>query len=84
MAIFIDLATDLVVAITRMLVIINGSSHGVLQGTHEGALAEAQGATLGPTGFSHLADLQNTLRDLSARENALNSVLNQLAGEHPN
>jgi hypothetical protein len=84
MATFIDLATDIMVAITRALVIINGSSHGILQGTNQAVLAEAQGATLGPTGFSHLADLQNTLRAITTRETELNSVMNQLSGDHPN
>lgn len=84
MATFIDLATDLVVTLTRLLGIINGSRHGVLQGTHEAVLAEAQGAQIGPGGFDHVEDLRGTLRDVSARETALRNVLNQLSGVHPN
>jgi hypothetical protein len=84
MATFIQLATDLVMTLLRLLTIINGARHGILQGTHEAVLAEAQGAQIGPGGFSHLNDLQGTLRDVTSRETALNNVLNQLAGEQPN
>ena len=84
MATFIDLATKLVGSILDLLVIMSGSRHGVLQGTHEAVLAEAQGAQIGARGFTHLNDLQGTLRDITARESALNDTLNQLGSQHGN
>lgn len=84
MATFIDLATKLVSSILDLLVIMNGNSHGILQGSNEAVLAEAQGAQIGARGFNHLNDLQGTLRAIITKESALNSTLEQLAAEHPN
>ncbi len=84
MSTFIELATEIVSNVVDLLVIISGGRHGVLQGTHEAVLAEAQGAQIGTRGFNHLADLQGTLRDVTAREAALSNTMNKLAGEHPN
>ena len=84
MAQLVNVCADLLRNVVDLLVIISGSRHGILQGTHEAVFAEAQGAQIGPGGFNHLNDLQGTLRDVTARENALNNTLNSLAGTHPN
>jgi len=84
MATLVDTCADLMRGVVDLLVIISGGRHGVLQGTHEAVLAEAQGAQIGPGGFNHLNDLRGTLRDVIAREGAVNQALNNLAGTHPN
>ena len=84
MATLVETCADLLRSVADLLVIISGSRHGILQGTHEAVLAEAQGAQIGPAGFNHLNDLQTTLRDVAIRENALKTAINNLAGTHPN
>lgn len=84
MATFINLVTEIVENLTSLFVIISGQRHGILQGTQEAVWAEAQGAQIGPRGFNHMADLQGTLRDITAREAAMNNTLNQLNGVAPN
>jgi hypothetical protein len=84
MAQLIDICADLMRGVVDLLVIISGPSHGVLQGTHEAVLAEAQGAQIGPRGFNHLNSLRQTGIDITAREEALNQAINSLGSVHPN
>lgn len=64
-------------ALLRLLLILNGSSHGIFRGTCEAALAEAQGAQIGPGGFDHLQSLRNTLAAITTRQDALENAINQ-------
>lgn len=79
----VEICANLMRTIIDLLVIISGGSHGVLQGTHEAVLAEAQGAQIGPGGFSHIGNMRDTLRDIVARETALNSALGDLGRQFP-
>jgi len=84
MATLVETCANILRGVTDLLVIISGGRHGILQGTHEAVLLKAQGGQIGPEGFNHLNDLQGTLRDVTARENALNQALNDLAATHAN
>lgn len=79
----VSTSAELMRAIVDLLVIMSGSAHGILQGTHEAVLVEAQGAQIGPGGFSHIQNMRDTLRDLAARETALQSALGNLSRFEP-
>jgi len=74
--ILIDLGRSLI----DLFLIMRGNSHGIFQGTHEAAIFEAQGGTIGPDGFSHIDDLRATAQAIQTRQDALNLALNRLNG----
>ena len=84
MAQLIDICANLMRGVVDLLVVISGSAHGVLQGTHEAVLAEAQGAQIGPSGFNHLNDLRQTGIAITDREDALVRAINSLGSIHHN
>lgn len=65
-------------ALLDLLQILDGNNHGMLRGTCEATLAEAQGAQIGPDGFNHIQSLRNALAALTAREDALDNAINQV------
>src|SRR5215469_3675193 len=77
---FEELLLDLVQALIRLFLILNGDSHGIFQGTHEAALFEAQGGQIGPGGFDHLDSLRRTAAAIETRQDALNLALNRIQG----
>jgi len=79
----VTISANLVRAIVDLLVIMSGDAHGILQGTHEAVLVEAQGAQIGPGGFSHIGNMRDTLRVLIARETAVQSALGDLSRFSP-
>lgn len=78
MAFLEDIVIELGRSVLDLLSILQGDAHGILRGSHEAALVEAQGAQVGPEGFNHLNDLAQTGRALVAREDALNQAINKL------
>lgn len=79
-----QLTQQLQAAVADLHNILSGNAHGILRGSHEAALAEAQGAQIvrnvaaqGAT-FSHIRDLEGTARALMAREAQVQSVLGKI------
>jgi hypothetical protein len=79
----VTISSNLMRSIVDLLVIMSGDAHGILQGTHEAVVVEAQGAQIGPGGFSHITNMQDTLRVLIARETAVQSALGDLSRFSP-
>jgi hypothetical protein len=79
----VAISADLMRAIVDLLVIISGDAHGILQGTHEAVIVEAQGAQIGPGGFNHIGNMRDTLRVLIERETAVQSALGDLSRFSP-
>jgi hypothetical protein len=87
MASLAELVAKLEGAVEELHAVISGSNHGVLQGTHEAVLAEAQGAQLvrnvaqqGAT-FNHFQDLENTAGVIIDREQRVLSLLGRVGNE---
>jgi hypothetical protein len=87
MADLAQLVAELETAVKGLHAICSGSSHGVLQGTHEAVLAEAQGGQIvrnvaqqGAT-FQHFHDLERTAGDIVRREQRVLSLLGRIGGE---
>jgi hypothetical protein len=80
---FDELLVDLGKSLLDLFLIMRGKSHGIFQGTHEGAIFEAQGGQIGAGGFSHLKDLQETAKAIQTRQDALNLALNRINGIDP-
>jgi hypothetical protein len=78
MAFLVDIVIELGRSVLDLLSILQGDAHGILRGSHEAALVEAQGAQVGPDGFDHLDNLVQTGRALAAREDALKQTINKL------
>lgn len=57
--------------------------HGIYRGTHEAVLFEAQGGQIGPAGFSHLTSLQEGIRAISTRQDALKLAIDRMNGVDP-
>jgi hypothetical protein len=66
-----------------LLRINRGAVHGIYQGSHEAAIFEAQGGTIGPGGFDHLNDVLNTANAIQRRQDAVNLALNRINGVDP-
>lgn len=67
-------------ALLELFLILRGTHHGILQGTPEAAIFEAQGGTIGPGGFNHLNSLQAAIQAVQSRRDALTSALGKLNG----
>jgi hypothetical protein len=78
-----EILTLLAQALLNLLQILDGRSHGIFRGTCEAALAEAQGAQIGPGGFNHLQSLRNTLSVVTTRQDALENAINRIASIDP-
>ena len=77
------LLLDLGNALIDLLDINRGLPHGVYQGSHEGAIFEAQGGTIGPGGFNHLQSVLNSAVAIQRRQDAANLALNRINGVAP-
>jgi hypothetical protein len=79
-----QLIQQLQAAVAELHTILSGNAHGILRGSHEAALAEAQGAQIvrnvcgqGAT-FAHIRDLENTAQALMSRYSQVQSVLGKI------
>jgi hypothetical protein len=71
-------------AVRDLYTVLNGNMHGLLRGTHEAVLAEAQGARIvantaiqGDT-YAHIQDLENTAQAIMTRESQVQSILGKI------
>src|SRR5271166_2399716 len=71
-------------AVEALCTVVSGSAHGILRGSHEAALAEAQGAEIvrnvaqqGAT-FQHILDLENTGAAIQDRLQVVQSLLGKM------
>jgi hypothetical protein len=84
-----ELVQQLQIAVGELRKAMSGSVHGIFRGSHEAALAEAQGLKIykspakDQTAFSHLTDLENTENNLAMKESQINSLLGKIGEEMP-
>src|SRR3954447_18236075 len=74
---------DLGNALIDLLRVNRGLLHGVYQGSHEAAIFEAQGGTIGPGGFNHLQSVVDSATAIQTRQDAANLALNRINGVDP-
>jgi hypothetical protein len=82
-----QLAAQLQTAVTNLQQALSGSMHGVLRGSVEAMLAEAQGAEIvGPNGvaFQHIISVEENGAALIDREQAVTNLLRQIRSQDPN
>lgn len=77
------LLLDLGNALIDLLRVNRGLLHGVYQGSHEAAIFEAQGGTIGPGGFNHLQSVLDSAAAIQSRQDAANLALDRINGVDP-
>jgi hypothetical protein len=77
------LVLDLGNTLTDLFRVNRGLLHGVYQGSHEAAIFEAQGGTIGPGGFNHLQSVLDSASAIQSRQDAVNLTLNRINGVDP-
>jgi hypothetical protein len=85
----VDLVVQLEQAVNELRGALAGNAHGIFRGSHEAALAEAQGLKIykspakDETAFSHLDDLANTEATIASKEARVNSLLGKIGEDAP-
>src|SRR3954451_19676210 len=77
------LLLDLGNALIDLLRVNRGLLSGVYQGSHEAAIFEAQGGTIGPGGFNPLQSVLDSAAAIQSRQDAANLALNRISGVDP-